>query len=164
CCDIDYDPLNSLKAALREFCQRHVPWWGLRSEKLLEQLHYPATASGDEWANDLLLLDQLGVEGLHAGWLKQKALELGRTLDPKFASIKVTEECLLGLGFAQDEAEKTVAPLRTAHHLRTKVKGHASGGVAAKIKSETLPTYGTYRNHFQTLCKDCDESIRRIGE
>jgi len=164
CWDTDYDPLNSLKAALREFSKQQVPWWELRSEKLLAQLHYPATTSGDEWANDLLLLDQLVVEGLQVGWLKEKALELGRTLDPKFASIKVTEECLLGLGFAQDEAEKTVTPLKTAHHLRTKVKGHSSGGEALRIKFETLKTYGTYRNHFQTLCKDCDQSMRRIGE
>jgi hypothetical protein len=164
CWDTEYDPLNSLKAALREFGQRQVPWWELRSVKLLEQLQYPATASADEWANDLLLLDQLVVEGFRTKWLKEKALELGRTLDPKFASIKVIEECLQGLEFAQDEAEKTVAPLRTIHTLRTKVKGHSSGGEAQKIKLEARRTYGTYRGHFQALCKDCDESIRRIGE
>ncbi len=164
CWHTEYDPLNSLKAALREFGQRQVPWWELRSEKLLEQLQYPVTTSADEWANDLLLLDQLVVEGFQTGWLKDKALELGRTLDPKFGSIKVTEECLLGLGFAQDEADKTVAPLRTAHHLRTKVKGHSSECEARKIKLESLKTYGSYRNHFQALCKCCDESIRRIGE
>ncbi len=164
CRDTGYDPLNGLKAALREFREWQAPWWELRSEKILEQLQYPATTSADEWANDLLLLDQLVVEGFQTGWLKDKALELGRTLDPNFASIRVTEECLLGLGFAQDEADKTVAPLRTVHYLRTKVKGHSSGGEALKIKLEALKTYGSYRNHFQTLCKDCDESIRRIGE
>jgi hypothetical protein len=164
CWITEYDPLNSLKAALREFRQRQVPWWELRSEKLLEQLQYPATTSADEWANDLLLLDQLVVEGFQTRWLKDKALELGRTLDPKFASIKVTEECLLGLGFAQDEADKTVVPLRTAHHLRTKVKGHSSGGEGLRIKLEALKTHGSYRKHFHTLCKGCDESIRRIDE
>jgi len=162
--DTEYDPLGSLKAALREFRQQKVPWWDLRSEKLLEQLQYPATTSADEWANDLLLLDQLVVEGLQTRWLKDKAFELGRTLDPKFASIKLTEECLLGLGFAEDKAQKTVAPLKTTRDLRTKVKGHASGGEALKIKLEALKAHGSYRNHFQALCKDCDESIRRIGE
>lgn len=164
CWDTEYDPLNSLKAELRELQQQKVLWWNLRSEKLLEQLQYPATESADEWANDLLLLDQLVVEGLQTGWLKGKALELGRTLDPKFASIRLTEECLVGIGFAEDEAQKTVAPLRTAHDLRTKVKGHASGGEAVKIKLKALKAHGTYRHHFQALCKDCDESIRRIGE
>lgn len=164
CWDTEYDPLNSLKAALREFRQRQAPWWELRSETLLEQLQYPATASADEWSNDLLLLDQLVVEGFQAGWLKDKARELGRTLDPQFASIKIIQECLLGLGFAEDEADKAVAPLKTAHYLRSKLKGHSSGGEALKIKQDALKAYGSYRNHFQTLCRDCDESVRRIGE
>ncbi|MGB7150568.1 MAG: hypothetical protein WBD45_15530 [Terriglobales bacterium] len=164
CWEVGYDPLSSLKAALRELRQHKALWWNLGSEKLLEQLQYPATESADEWANDLLLFDQLVVEGLQTGWLRSKALELGRALDPKFASIKLTEECLAGLGFAEDEAQRTVAPLRTAHYLRTKVKGHTSGGEALQIKREALKTHGSYRSHFQALCKDCDESIRRIGE
>jgi hypothetical protein len=90
----EYDPLNSLKAALRDFREQRVPWWALRDENLLERLQYPATTSGDEWANDLLLLDQLVVEGLQTKWLKVKALELGRTIDPKFASISLLKECL----------------------------------------------------------------------
>jgi hypothetical protein len=164
CWDVRYDPLSSLNAALRELRQQKVPWWGLRSEKLLEQLQYPATESADEWANDLLLLDQLVVEGLETQWLKAKASELGRTLDSKFASIRLTEECLVGLGFAEDEAQKTVAPLRTAHDLRTKLKGHASGNEALQIKREALKVHGRYRSHFQELCKGCDESVRRIEE
>ena len=164
CWDTEYDALGSLKAALRDMQRRNIPWWDARPNELFEKLQYPATTSADEWANDLLSLDQLLVEGLKTNWLKEKALELGRAVDPKYASIKLLEECLIGLDITEDAAQKTVAPLRTVHDLRTKMKGHATGREALKIKQQVLREFGTYRKHFQSLCKECDEAIARVRE
>ena len=55
-----------------------LDWRGLRSEDLLEQVHYPVTASVDELAEDLLQLDKLLVEGFEVRALKEAALELPR--------------------------------------------------------------------------------------
>jgi hypothetical protein len=162
--DFEYDALNSIKEIVRELHSKQVPWWTLRSEKLIDQVHYPVTASADEWANEILLLDQLLVEGFETKWLRQKATSLGRTADAKFGSLKLVEECLVGAGFAQDDAQKIIAPLKTAHDLRSKLKGHASGKEAAAIRKQALKDHGSYQQHFRSLAAVCDEAVRVIAE
>src|SRR6185312_15144701 len=61
--DLEYDPLNSLIQAIGDLNLDQVPWWTLRAENLRDQLHYPVTTSADEWATEILNLDQLVVEG-----------------------------------------------------------------------------------------------------
>jgi len=162
--ETEYDPLGSLKEAVRELYDRQVPWWALRSEKLLDQVHYPVTSSPDEWSNEILQLDQLVVEGFQSKWLRKTAESLGRVPEPKFESLKLVEECLLGLGNSELDVQKLLAPLRETHHLRTKLKGHASGKDAAALKRQALEGHGTYKKHFRDLCGYCDESIRSISE
>jgi hypothetical protein len=162
--DVDYDPLDSLRDSVRELNRERAPWWTLRSEKLIGHLHYPVTASPDEWSNEILQLDQLVVEGFETRWLKNKAQALGRTPDPNFRSLKLVEECLIALGLAEGDAQKIVAPLRKTHDLRSKLKGHASGEEAAAIRKQTLAEHGSYKNHFHILCGECDEAVRTIGE
>jgi hypothetical protein len=161
---LEYDPLNSLKGAVDDLNRDQVPWWTLRSEKLRDQLHYPVTSSPDEWANEILNLDQLVVEGFETKWLRNKATSLGRTPDVSFRSLRLVEECLVALGFAEDHSRSVVAPLREAHDLRSKVKGHASGKDGAAIKKQILKDHGTYKEHFHAICQKCDESIRVIAE
>jgi hypothetical protein len=89
---------------------------------------------------------------------------LRRTPDIKFASLKLLEECLLALGFAEDQAIGLVAPLREAHDLHSKVKGHASGNDGIAIKKQILKDHGWHKKHLYTPCQQCDESIRVIAE
>lgn len=161
---LEYEPLDSLKSAIGDLNRDQVPWWTLRSAKLLDQLHYPITSSADEWASEILSLDQLVVEGFETKWLRNTAQSLGRTPDVSFASLKLVEECLLALGFAEDQAKAVVAPLKETHDLRSKVKGHASGKDGAAIKKQVLNDHGTYKEHFHNLCRRCDESVRVIEE
>ena len=163
CWDFDYNPLASLQDAVRELNRDQVPWWTLRSEKLLDQVHYPVTSSPDEWSNEILQLDQLVVEGFETRWLRNKAQSLGRTPDLKFGSLKLVEECLIGVGFAEDGARNIVAPLKRVHDLRSKLKGHA-GPEAVAIRQQALTEHGSYNKHFRVLCGECDESLRTIRE
>jgi len=162
--DFDYDPLVSLKQTARELNHDGVPWWTLRSEELLDQLHYPVTTSADEWSNELLHLDQLIVEGFEVKWLKNKAQSLGRVLDPKYGSLLLVYECLLGYGLDVSEAQKLIAPLRDVHDLRSKTKGHASGQEATRIRSDVRRKHGSYKKHFRYLVAECDGSLRRIAD
>ncbi len=70
----------------------------------------------------------------------------------------------MGLGFVEEDAKKIIAPLREAHDLRSKVKGHASGKDGAALKKQILNDHGSYKEHFRALCQRCDESIRGITE
>jgi hypothetical protein len=56
-----------------------------------------------------------------------------------------------------------VAPLRELHHIRSKVKGHASGQEAEALKREILQRHGSYRKHFRSLCEACDEAVKIIA-
>jgi hypothetical protein len=160
----EYDPLVSLRYALREFNSKRVRWWKLRSEQVIEQVHYPVTKSSEEWADELMALDKLLVEGFEEKWLRNRATELGRSPEAKLRSLRLIEECLLGLGFEEERASQITGPLHKVHNYRSQLKGHATGGEASKIRAAVLSKHGTYRKHFEALCADCDESIRAIGE
>jgi hypothetical protein len=162
--DLEYDPLNSINVIVGDLHSDQVPWWTLRSEGLREQLHYPVTSSADEWANEILHLDQLIVEGFETRWLRSKAQSMGRVPNVSFGSLRLVEECLIALGVGEDDAKDTVAPLKETHHLRSKVKGHASGKEAAAIRKQILKEHGAYKEHFRVLSKRCDESIRTIAK
>jgi hypothetical protein len=160
----EYDPLSSLRYALREFNAKNVPWWKLRSEQVIEQVHYPVTKSSEEWADELMALDKLLVEGFEEKWLRNKATELGRSPNAKLRSLKLVEECLVGFGFDEERARQITAPLHDTHNYRSQLKGHATGAEGSKIRAAVLSKHGTYRNHFEGLCAACDEAIRSIGE
>jgi len=162
--DIKIDPLNELKYLLLDLKKQTVPWWTLRSEKLIEQVHYPVTDSADEWSNEILLLDQLVVEGFEEKYLRKKAESLGRKPDPKLRSLQLVEDCLQALGCDEERSKELVAPLRRLHNMRSKLKGHASGDSAIEIRKEVLTNHQTYRKHFESICLACTDSIRTIME
>lgn len=160
----EYDALASLKNIVLEVDHARVPWWTLRAEGLPSRVHYPVTSSPDEWSNEILNLDQMLVEGFETKWLKQKSIELKQTPDPKFQSLKLIEECLMGLGLEETDARKITASLHQLHWLRSKLKGHASGENATSIRKSVLTEHGGYGKHFRVLCGECDESFRSIAE
>lgn len=155
----EYDPLLSLTQKLEKLRRARVGWWHLRGENALKNVHYPYTSSSDEWANEILNLDQLVIEGFEEKWLRRKATELGRKPDAKLRELKLTEQCLIGVGFEEDHAYKIMSPLHDIHNLRSIVKGHASGSEAAETKKQVLQNYGSFRKHFEYLCASCDESL-----
>jgi hypothetical protein len=162
--DDDYDPLRSLKYAIEDLDHRQVPWWSLRSDKLPDQVHYPVTSAPDEWANEILGLDQLLIEGFEQTWLKKKAVASGRILEPNWQSLTFLRECLAAVIGEEGSAENIVAPLKELHHLRSKLKGHASNTDALAIKKRVLAEHGTYAKHFRALCQECDKSLRAVTE
>ena len=62
--------------------------------------------------------------------------------------------CWQGVGWEEEQAKETVAPLRTLHYLRTKVKDHIGGREAEEIRA---------KKHFEALCGDCDSAMERIA-
>lgn len=160
----EYDSLDSLKNKLSKLHKQVVSWWTLRADDLMDQVHYPVTTSLDEWGDEILGLDQLLVEGFQEKWLRNKAVELGQSPDPRFRSLKLIEECLIGFGFDEDHAQSIVSPLREVHHLRTKTKGHASSDTKKLLRKKAIADHGNLRQHFIYLCKECDEAMETIAQ
>jgi hypothetical protein len=159
-----YDPLPSLKRKLDELHNKGINWWKLRDNDAPDKVHYPFTSSKDEWADEILHLDQLLVEGLEEKWLRKKAKELGATPDPRLRPLKLVEILLVTLGFEEEHAREIMSPFHTVHNYRSILKGHTSGSEAETIRRESLTEHGSFRKHFEKLCSDCDESIEIITE
>lgn len=160
-----YDPLESLKEHARRLNDDQVPWWTLRSEDAIDRSQSPITASPDEWANELLHLDQLIVEAFEKAWFKNELSRAGKIADPKVASLFLTEQCIAEWIQDPTEAKRIVSPLRTLHELRSKLKGHAVGkSTQTQLRQQALNEHGSYKEHFRVLCGACDEALRKITE
>lgn len=157
----DRDPLAAIKHAIASLDGKRPAWWKPRGSQLAERVLPPATAAAKEWADEILALDQLTVEGFIKTPLVAMAAKLGVEIDPTWASLRVIEAILEGQGHAADEAKTTVAPLRRLHHLRSKVKGHASNEGKA-LERQALTEHGTFRAHFLALCSEVDAALLAV--
>ncbi|TVR99324.1 MAG: hypothetical protein EA406_03885 [Rhodospirillales bacterium] len=120
------------------------------------------TASKDEWANEIMALDKLVIEGLDQKWLKAKAIALGGKPDDRMRQLKLMQCCLVQLGFEEDHAHELMRPFHEIHNLRTLVKGHRWGSDASNESNRVLKEFGTFKKHFMSLCQRCDESLEII--
>jgi len=157
-----YYPLDSLKRKLDDLDNQHVDWWIQKNHDFMGSLHPVVTTSIDEWKEEILKLDQVLVEGFVEKKLRAKAKQTGRSPDHKNRSLKLIEECLIGLGFEEEHAREITAPLHITHDLRSILKGHITGETAEKIRSEAIEDFGSYSSHFEDLCRRCDESMEII--
>jgi len=160
----EYDPLSILKRKLDRLHTEGVDWWKLRDQDAPDKVHYPYTDSRDEWAEEILNLDQLIVEGLEEKWLRKKAKKLGCNPDARLRALKLAETILVAVDFEEAHAREIMSPFHTVHNLRSALKGHTSGSEAEKIRKDALTEYGSFRKHFEKICADCDESLEIIAE
>ena len=161
--DPSYDPLHSLGVKISELDRNPPDWWKPRPEELHQVVHAPpVTDSVDEWADAIMGLDQLVVEGLVQRALRERMTRLGRKFEKSWASLKLAEECLIGAGTGTEEAKSILAPLRRVHELRTKVRGHAASTERAKEAKTARKEHGTFRDHFKMLVEGCDESLATL--
>jgi hypothetical protein len=158
----DYDSLNSLKHRIGQLDESRHPWWLPRGRKLAAAVHYPATAASDEWADEILALDQLFVEGFKAKELKALALRLNRAIEPQWGSLKLLEECLAGSGLDGEEVATTIAPIKELHELRTIVKGHAASNKRKEREKQAIAGAGSFRAHFAQLAAGCDSALETV--
>lgn len=158
----EYDSLNSLKYKIQMLDKSAPSWWQPRGERLANAVHYPATNAPDEWANEILGLDQFVIEGFLVKGLKALAKKTGRALQPEWQSLKLLEECLVGIGVDDDDVRQAMAPFRVLHQLRTTLKGHASGEKRAEMQKNALVTFGSFRAHFADLCGGVDTAMEMI--
>lgn len=157
------DPLQSLKQTVRTLDQQKPAWWKTRGEALSDRVLAPTTSSSREWADEILALDQLVVEGFLPKPLRALAQLLGSKVESDWGSLKLIETILEGVGAPPDEAKSRVAALRSLHFLRSKVRGHASDEGKA-LERQALADHGSFRAHFLVLCEGCDDALIGVVE
>ena len=156
--DTSPDPLPDLKRRLEALSGSGITWWSLKDQQLPGRVHYPVTTSQEEWANALMALDQLVVEGLSKSYFKSKAKAANITVDPQWGSLTLINE-VIRVQVDKKKATAVVAPLKSLHDLRNKMKGHAGGSDSKAILKELIAEHGDLRSHFRSLANDCDHAI-----
>ncbi len=160
--DTPYNPLNSLKRTIRKLDESPPNWWKPRGGELSEATRYPATDSTKEWANEIMALDQLLVEGFLVKPLKTLAEAGGRKLEQDWKSVRVMKEVLIAHGLDEEDAELVIDPMRDLHHLRSVLKGHATGKAKKEAEVAARTKYGSFRAHFTQVAADCDKALKDI--
>lgn len=157
-----YDPLNALKRTIHKLDRSPPEWWNPRGEALSHATRYPATDSPKEWADEIMALDQLLVEGFVVKPLRVLAEAAGRKLDPNWGTLKVMQEVLVAKGRSEIEAKAVVAPMQKVHGLRTEVKGHGTTDKRRKAEIDARTKHGSFRSHFTQLAAECEKAFNEV--
>ncbi len=158
------DPLVDLKHEVAKLDEIKPDYWDARGRDLADTVHYPISASTEEWANSLLALDQLVVEGFVVKALRQRLKSAGREFEKAWQSLKLLQEVLLAGGLDEDEAKEILEPLRLLHHLRSKTKGHAANTEKQALIKQAKKDHGSLPAHFRWLASSVQVSFDRIIE
>ena len=153
-------PRAELLSILQRWQARRVEWWTLRDEDLLHRANPPISASKDEWAEAVMDLSKLVVEGFEVKPIRAALTTVGETYDSKDQSITLLEKLVAAKGHTGDPA--TLNGLRRAQHIRSKVKGHAGSSEAKIIAQDALAKHGTYGEHFKHLCESIVGDLERV--
>lgn len=160
--DTSYDPLNALKHTIHKLDKSPPKWWNPRGEGLSNATRYPVTDSPKEWADEILALDQLLVEGFLGKPLRELAEAAGRKLERDWGPLKLIQEVLVAQGRSETDAKTVVAPMQRLHGLRTEVKGHAATDKKRKAEIDARTKHGSFRSHFTQLVEDCDKAFNQV--
>jgi hypothetical protein len=125
----------------------------------MDAARYPATDSTLEWANEIMSLDQVLVEGFQLKPLRALLGEKGRKAESGWASLRVIAEILVASGHTVDAAKALLKPLSRLHGLRSTLKAHSSVEEREKEERHARATHGTLRAHFKSLAGECDKSF-----
>ena len=154
------DSLESLKSIVRELDRVSPAWWNHRGERLINDIHLPATESVKGWGSQFLALDKALVEGFREKALRSIVRELDRSFELKeIRSIKLLEAIVLSHEGDADKAKAIVRPLYEVHLLRSKVNSHSDEKGASEAVSRAIREHGDVRDHFKVLVADVKDTM-----
>ncbi|RVG68526.1 hypothetical protein [Sinorhizobium meliloti] len=153
-------PRSEMLVILKRWKDGGVEWWMLRDEDLLDRANPPITSSKDEWAEAVMDLSKLIVEGFELKFLRKTLDNLGQSYSAHEMSIALLER-IVGERNSGDRPAH-LEGLRTVQYIRSKVKGHSGSSEGKAIAKEALAKYGTYGEHFRHLCKLIVDDLRKI--
>jgi hypothetical protein len=159
---LEYEPLATLKHTVALMDKEPPAWWKPRGDVLSNAVRYPATDSSKEWGDEVLALDQYLVEGFLLKPLRETAEAGGRTVEQKWAPLRVLQEVLVVKGCTDEEAKSLVLPMQKLHALRTEVRGHATTDKKRKAELEARTNFGTLRAHFTQIVTDCERALAGV--
>ena len=159
-----YDPIAEIRHKVKSLDKSSPDWWSPRGEDLARTLHYPISGSEAEWAEAILNLDQLVIEGFRASSLKKMLKQADVAFDPEWGSIKLLESYLAATCADDEDASHSAAALRAVHDLRNAAKGHSAPRKKVSAVKTAKEDYGDLNLHFRSVAARCDEALKFIVE
>lgn len=154
-------PREEIMSIARRWNDRDVEWWKLRNAEMLDRANIPITTSKDEWSEAVMDLAKLVVEGFEAKVLRKRLEGLSVEFDAKDQTIALLEKLL---NFDRYESEPaSLAGMREAQRIRSKVKGHVAGSEANQIAKAAISDHGSYKEHFTNLCSRIAAELEAVG-
>lgn len=153
-------PREEVMSIVWRWRDRKVEWWKLRDSDLMDRANIPLTASKDEWAEAIMDLTKLVVEGFETKPLRQRLDRLSVEYTDSDRTLALLEK-LLNVGRHQDERMK-LSGLRAAQWLRSKLQGHARGTEAAQAAKDAIANFGSFKDHFSDLCTRIAAELQSI--
>ena len=148
------DPISEIRWITERWSDGACVWWKIRDDRLVDRIYTPRTGSRDEWAGAFkelskLIIECFDVSGIR-GELDRRGIEWGKG-EPSLALLERV-------------VDGPLAGLRLAQRIRNKVDAHVRGAEADSLSDEALKQHGTYAAHFQHVCRDLIEELRRIEQ
>ncbi|MFF0949086.1 hypothetical protein ACFYE9_15800 [Rhizobium leguminosarum] len=153
-------PRAEMLSIIRSWRDKDFGWWTLRDEELLDRANPPISSSKDEWADAIMDISKLVVEGFVVKSLRAALDTLANTYSANDGSIALLEK--IAAAKNPVEGPLKLEGLRTVQFIRSKVKGHAGGSEGKTIAQDALAKHGTYADHFKYLCTLVVDDLRRI--
>lgn len=156
------EPLRKILLIVKRWHDQKVEWWKLRDERLLERINTPLSASRDEWAEAIMDLAKLIVEGFETKPIRAQldAAQVSYNKEDKTIALleKVLNKCE-----TSGEMNRLVG-LRVVQQLRSKAKGHVGGIEADQLAQDALTQHETFGNHFRHTCTQVSNELEIIEQ
>lgn len=154
-------PRSETLSILQRWRSRSVEWWTLRDEELLDRANPPISSSKDEWADAIMDLSKLVVEGFETKPIRAALDGRGVNYDvEKDKTIVLLEKLIASKNPVGGPV--TLNGLRAVQSIRSKVRGHAGSSEGKKLAQEALATHGSYAEHFRHLCTLVVTDLERV--
>ena len=148
------DPISEIRWITERWSDGACVWWKIRDDRLVDRIYTPRTGSRDEWAGAFKELSKLIIECFDVSGIRGELDRRGIEWRKGEPSLALLERVVDG----------PLAGLRLAQRIRNKVDAHVRGAEADSLSDEALKQHGTYAAHFQHVCRDLIEELRRIEQ
>ena len=154
------EPRAETLSILRRWQNSEVKWWTLRDDDLLQRANTPISSSKDEWAEAVMDLSKLVVEGFEIKFLRTNLVRLAEPFSQEDKSITLLEKIIVAKNPVSGPVN--LSGLRSVQNIRTKVKGHAGSSDAKSIVQDVFAKHGSYAEHFRQLCALVVDDLQRV--
>ena len=146
---------------LQRWIEQRSAWWQIQDEALLLRVNTPVSDSKDEWAQAFLNISKTVIENFRIKPIRAVLHQEKITFDNSEGTLSLLEKTIATLDRSDSQSTK-LKGLREAQRIRSLVQAHSGSREADEIAKRALTEHGTYRKHFEQVCRQIAEELEEI--